>query len=228
MSPFPQGDSWRSCGWKIRLAQGVCQLRNEGSSAVMGCLIRASIFFLANIFLLGSQLFSKGNPFWCILYLSAPNEGKRAEVLVGALGHPRYPKHSQSSPVRDTAKLGGARQTARALSACWFECCMSSSSDNLKLTPIDLRKIRRKTPRMRITRKGQEKFWMSHPWKCTRPGWIGLWASSLVKSISARGSDAGARPSLRFLPIQIILRFCGNTGRAKYLGKIKKLIYGQV
>lgn len=82
------------------------------------------------------DLFSKGSPFCCILHLSAPNEGKRAEVLAGALGLPKYPVQSQSPPVRDAAKLGGARQTTQALSACCFECSISSSSDNLELTPI--------------------------------------------------------------------------------------------
>lgn len=194
----------------------------------VGTWPKPHVFFLANIFLLGSYLLSKVNPFCCNLYLCAPNEGRRPERLAGALGLPKCHVHSQSSPAKDTAKLGGAMKTAQALSACCFECCISSSSDNLELTPINLREMRRKIPRMEITRKGWEKFWMSHPWKCTGPGEIGLWASSLVKGASAKGRDVGARWSLRFLPIQTILRFCGNTGHVKYPGKIKKLICTQV
>jgi len=48
------------------------------------------------------------------------------------------------------------------------------------------------------------KLWMSHPWRCSGPGWMGPWAAWAA----AHSRRVGTRPSLRSLPTQAILWFC--------------------
>jgi len=63
-----------------------------------------------------------------------------------------------------------------------------------------------------------ERLWMPHPWRCSRPGWIGPWQPGLVLNGEidgpACGRGIGASWTLKSLPTQTILWFCdiGITG----------------
>ena len=48
------------------------------------------------------------------------------------------------------------------------------------------------------------------PWKCSRPGWMGLWATWSSGRCPCPQQGVGTRWSLRFLPTQTILWFYEN------------------
>jgi len=48
---------------------------------------------------------------------------------------------------------------------------------------------------------------VSHPWRCSRPGWMGPEQPELVGGTPAHGSGVGTGWTLRCLPAQIILQF---------------------
>ena len=52
-----------------------------------------------------------------------------------------------------------------------------------------------------------EKLWMSHTWKCSRPGWMGLGATWSSGRCPCPWQRVVTRLSLRFLPTQAILWF---------------------
>jgi len=50
-----------------------------------------------------------------------------------------------------------------------------------------------------------EKLWMPHPWKCSRPGWMGLWATWSAERCPCSWQGFGTGWSLRSFPTQTIL-----------------------
>jgi len=55
-----------------------------------------------------------------------------------------------------------------------------------------------------------EKLWVPHPWRCSRPGWMGpraVWAAGGTQLTAG----VGAGGALRSLPTQTILWFCDRT-----------------
>jgi len=91
-----------------------------------------------------------------------------------------------------------------------------SCSDRAKRNGFKLKEgrfrsnVRRKLFTQRAVRPWHccpEKLWVPHPWRCSRPGWMGPWAAWAGGWQSAYGSGIGMRRSLRELQTQAILRF---------------------
>ena len=60
-----------------------------------------------------------------------------------------------------------------------------------------------------IIRNCNNRFrWMPCPWKCSRPGWTGLWATWSSERCPAHSRRVGTGRSIRSLPTQTILWFC--------------------
>ena len=55
-----------------------------------------------------------------------------------------------------------------------------------------------------------EKVWMLHPWRCSGPGLVGTGQLGVAGGSPAHGRGVGAGWSLKSLPTQAILWFCGS------------------
>ena len=56
-----------------------------------------------------------------------------------------------------------------------------------------------------------EMLWMSHPWRCSRPGWMGtLGKMVLWLTVLPMADGIKTRRYLRYFPTQAILQFCDS------------------